>query len=347
MRPGCSTRARRREALSRSARSRSRCRPWRSDVIDMAIQLHGGGGPHDDFPLAAAWVGARSLRLADGPDEVHRGVIARIELAKYTSEPRVLVTGGASRSRAPRWSASSRARGDQVLVADLADGRGAERDRRRTVDSTSRPRTTGTRLRVVRASGVASTSWSTTPASPAAAASSCARWTSGSGSSTSTCSAWCAACRAFTPMFKRAGLRPHRQHRLAGRAGASAGHGLLQRGQGGVVAFSETTGARAAPYGVECSVVCPSYFRTNLSGSMRGADRGSAQVDRAAGDREVAGHRRRDRGRGARRGSTRGDERDRPRRAGRAAYALKLGRPRRHTTRLMRQQAARLEGASA
>jgi acyl-CoA dehydrogenase len=53
------------------------------DVIDLAIQLHGGGGMSDDFPLAAAWASARSLRLADGPDEVHRGVVARIELARY------------------------------------------------------------------------------------------------------------------------------------------------------------------------------------------------------------------------------------------------------------------------
>jgi acyl-CoA dehydrogenase len=52
-------------------------------VIDMAIQLHGGGGLSDDFPLSAAWTGARSLRLADGPDEVHRGVVAKLELAKY------------------------------------------------------------------------------------------------------------------------------------------------------------------------------------------------------------------------------------------------------------------------
>jgi acyl-CoA dehydrogenase len=52
-------------------------------VIDMAIQIHGGGGMSDDFPLAAAWTHARSLRLADGPDEVHRGVIAKLELARY------------------------------------------------------------------------------------------------------------------------------------------------------------------------------------------------------------------------------------------------------------------------
>ena len=53
------------------------------DVIDMAAQLHGGAGMTDDFPLAAAWVGARSLRLADGPDEVHRNVVAKIELGKH------------------------------------------------------------------------------------------------------------------------------------------------------------------------------------------------------------------------------------------------------------------------
>ncbi|GAA1567359.1 acyl-CoA dehydrogenase family protein [Kribbella hippodromi] len=59
------------------------------DVIDMAIQLHGGGGLSDDFPLAAAWTSARALRLADGPDEVHRGVIAKIELASYLAAQEV------------------------------------------------------------------------------------------------------------------------------------------------------------------------------------------------------------------------------------------------------------------
>ena len=53
------------------------------DVIDMAMQLHGGAGMSDDTPLAFAWAGARCLRLADGPDEVHRGMVARLELKKY------------------------------------------------------------------------------------------------------------------------------------------------------------------------------------------------------------------------------------------------------------------------
>jgi acyl-CoA dehydrogenase len=52
-------------------------------VCDMAIQLHGGAGLSEDFPLGAAWTTARALRLADGPDEVHRGVVARLELARH------------------------------------------------------------------------------------------------------------------------------------------------------------------------------------------------------------------------------------------------------------------------
>ncbi|MCC5865625.1 MAG: acyl-CoA dehydrogenase family protein [Wenzhouxiangella sp.] len=52
-------------------------------VVDMAMQIHGGAGLSEDFPLAAAWTAARALRLADGPDEVHRGLVARFELAKY------------------------------------------------------------------------------------------------------------------------------------------------------------------------------------------------------------------------------------------------------------------------
>src|SRR5207244_9868052 len=46
-------------------------------VIDRAIQVHGGGGVSDDFPLAAMYAGTRTLRIADGPDEVHTRPIAR------------------------------------------------------------------------------------------------------------------------------------------------------------------------------------------------------------------------------------------------------------------------------
>jgi len=52
-------------------------------VIDRAIQAHGGAGVSEDFGLAAAWAGARTLRLADGPDEVHREAIAKLELKQY------------------------------------------------------------------------------------------------------------------------------------------------------------------------------------------------------------------------------------------------------------------------
>ena len=54
-------------------------------VIDKAIQAHGGGGVSQDFPLAQLWASARSLRFADGPDEVHKRSMARRELRKATA----------------------------------------------------------------------------------------------------------------------------------------------------------------------------------------------------------------------------------------------------------------------
>jgi len=54
-------------------------------VIDWAMQVHGGGGVSGDFPLAYHYAGARTLRFADGPDEVHRNAIAKIELGKHAS----------------------------------------------------------------------------------------------------------------------------------------------------------------------------------------------------------------------------------------------------------------------
>jgi acyl-CoA dehydrogenase len=52
-------------------------------VIDRAIQAHGAAGVSEDFPLASAWAHTRTIRLADGPDEVHRDAIAKLELARY------------------------------------------------------------------------------------------------------------------------------------------------------------------------------------------------------------------------------------------------------------------------
>ena len=56
-------------------------------VLDWAIQAHGGGGMCDDFPLAYAYTLARTLRLADGPDEVHRNAIAKLEIARHVPLP--------------------------------------------------------------------------------------------------------------------------------------------------------------------------------------------------------------------------------------------------------------------
>jgi acyl-CoA dehydrogenase len=54
-------------------------------VIDWAIQVHGGGGMSQDFPLAYFYAQARTLRFADGPDEVHRNAIAKLELGRHAT----------------------------------------------------------------------------------------------------------------------------------------------------------------------------------------------------------------------------------------------------------------------
>ncbi|MEQ8627879.1 acyl-CoA dehydrogenase family protein [Ekhidna sp.] len=55
------------------------------EVTDMAMQIHGGAGLSDDFPLTSFFIQARALRLADGPDEVHQRMISRLEFKKYLS----------------------------------------------------------------------------------------------------------------------------------------------------------------------------------------------------------------------------------------------------------------------
>ncbi|MFJ3860721.1 acyl-CoA dehydrogenase family protein [Streptomyces sp. NPDC090085] len=56
-------------------------------ILDRAVQLHGAGGVSQDFPLAELWAAARTLQLADGPDEVHQRSLARRELGKYPGRP--------------------------------------------------------------------------------------------------------------------------------------------------------------------------------------------------------------------------------------------------------------------
>jgi len=59
------------------------CPRMACNVLDRAIQIHGGGGVSDDFPLAYAYAWARALRLADGPDEVHLRSVARQEIKAH------------------------------------------------------------------------------------------------------------------------------------------------------------------------------------------------------------------------------------------------------------------------
>ena len=63
-------------------------------ILDDAIQAHGGGGVSGDFPLASAWASMRTLRFADGPDEVHNRAIARNEFGKYGDHKSGAVSSG-------------------------------------------------------------------------------------------------------------------------------------------------------------------------------------------------------------------------------------------------------------
>jgi acyl-CoA dehydrogenase len=56
-------------------------------ILDWAIQVHGAGGISQDFPLAEMYAHQRALRFADGPDEVHRNAIAKLELGKHSTVP--------------------------------------------------------------------------------------------------------------------------------------------------------------------------------------------------------------------------------------------------------------------
>jgi NAD(P)-dependent dehydrogenase (short-subunit alcohol dehydrogenase family) len=149
--------------------------------------------------------------------------------------------------------------------------------------------------------------------------------------------------RTFTPLFKeqRSGLVVN----IASLAGLvhPAGMGSYNAVKAAVVAFSETTGHELAEFGVRCSVVCPSYFRTGLVASMRGRDTAVGQVvgglvaDSPLGPDEIAA--------AVLERLDRGEELILPDEAARAAYALKQ-RDRAAYDATMRRQAARLNALS-
>jgi acyl-CoA dehydrogenase len=72
------------------------------DVLDRAIQIHGSLGMTDDTPLAALWRFSRALRLADGPDEVHKMVLARRELNRWAKRDEAEAAGDLEPRHAPR-----------------------------------------------------------------------------------------------------------------------------------------------------------------------------------------------------------------------------------------------------
>ena len=72
------------------------------NVLDRAIQVHGSLGMTDDTPLAALWRFSRMLRLADGPDEVHKMVLARRELNRWAKRDEAAASGELESKHAPR-----------------------------------------------------------------------------------------------------------------------------------------------------------------------------------------------------------------------------------------------------
>jgi acyl-CoA dehydrogenase len=72
------------------------------EVLDRAIQVHGSLGMTDDTPLAALWRFSRMLRLADGPDEVHKMVLARRELNRWAKRAEAEQSGDLTSRHAPR-----------------------------------------------------------------------------------------------------------------------------------------------------------------------------------------------------------------------------------------------------
>ena len=147
-------------------------------------------------------------------------------------------------------------------------------------------------------------------------------------------------CRTFVPMLKR--QRSGRIVNVASLAGLvhPAGMASYNAVKAGVVALTETLGHELSPYGVQASVVCPSYFRTNLMDSLRGADEALGAIVTSLVERSPL-DRGRHRGGGA--GRDRRRRRDHPARPGRPrGVRPEAPRPAAYDVQ-MRHQAARLE----
>jgi len=147
-------------------------------------------------------------------------------------------------------------------------------------------------------------------------------------------------CRTFTPVFKR--QRSGRIVNIASLAGLvhPAGMASYNAVKAAVVALTETLGHELAGWGVHCHVVCPSYFRTNLMASSRGADTELAAIVSHLVERSPLGPE--DIAAAVLQGVAAGDEVILPDPAARAAYRLKLGDRPAYDAQL-RHQAARLQ----
>ena len=258
-------------------------------VIDMAMQLHGGGGMSDDFPLAGGV--DRAPGRCGWPTAPTRCTAAWSpgSSSASTDEPRSWSPARASGLGAALTAALRRARrrgaGDRPVGRDVLERRrrrlGGDRQPRRHAPTTTGPRRwrwVEERLGRPRRPGQQRRRRRRRPHRRRRAR------RVASGSSTinllGVVRGSARSCRCSSAQR----LGPDRQRRLAGRAGAPGRDGVVQRGEGRRSSRSpRPLGHELAAYGVTAHVVCPSYFRTNLMASLRGADDGARRGGDAAG----------------------------------------------------------------
>ena len=290
-------------ASPRSARSRWPCRRWPATSSTWRSSCTAEPGCARTSRSSAAYAGARSLRLADGPDEVHLGVIARHPAAplRREGEPLMTVPSHPIPPKCTRHAVAACAHHRRRLGPRPRAGQGVRRPRRPRPRRSTSPRVGRTAVpegaAYLRLDVRSQQDWD------AALAHVRETWggldilvnnagvATGGRIDVEAISDWervldinllgvVRGCHTFTPLLKEQRSRPHRQHRVARRARPRPRHVVLQRHQGRRRRpLARRWRSSSAPWDIDVSAVCPAFFRTNLHESLAG------QGHRDGGDR--------------------------------------------------------------